>query len=233
MESILINGNKTTKKNQPERDGLIERAHKIYQVLSSTYPDPHPLLIYSNAFELLIATILAAQCTDEQVNKVTRVLFTSFPDAVAMASAPLAALEEIIHSTGFFRQKAKSIKNVSTALTERHNGKVPVSIDELAGLPGVGRKTANVVAGNCFGVPAVIVDTHFKRVAARLGLCTASHPDKIEAEIRGIVPEELQTRFSLAVNYHGRYCCKARKPLCYECGVKEFCPFPEKTAPPA
>ena len=229
MEGISINEDKEHHRQQPEFNDVEKRVLKIFEILKIKYPDPLPLLDYTNPFELLIATILAAQCTDERVNKVTPLLFKQFPIPVKMAPANLSELEEIIRSTGFFRQKAKSIKNASRALLDNYNGKVPKSINELAGLPGVGRKTANVVAGNCFGVPAIMVDTHFKQVATRLGLCTSKNPDKIEAEIRNIVPEELQTRFSLVMNYHGRFCCKARKPLCAGCGVERLCLFPKKT----
>jgi endonuclease-3 len=211
------------------KNGNRERAFKIFHILKEVFPDPHPLLTYSNPFELLMATILAAQCTDERVNKVTPLLFQQYPDAEKLAGAPLEELEDIIRSTGFYRQKAKRIKDVSQVVMDNFGGKVPESIDELASLPGVGRKTANVVAGNCFGIPAIMVDTHFQRVMGRLGLSSAARPDKIETEIRGIVPEEIQTMFSLVLNFHGRYCCKARKPQCPACKVEKLCPFPDKT----
>ena len=212
-----------------ETISISERALKIFKVLKTIYPKPITLLHYSNPFELLIATILAAQCTDDRVNMVTPSLFKQFPDAQSLASASLEKLEEIIRSTGFFRQKAKSIKRAAQALVDQFDGTVPESIDELASLHGVGRKTANVVAGNCFGIPAIMVDTHFKRVSGRLGLSTAKVPDKIEAEIRMIVPEKIQTRFSMVMNYHGRNCCKARKPQCPECAITGLCPYPDKT----
>lgn len=211
------------------KSGNRERALKIFDILKQEYPDPHPLLTFSNPFELLIATILAAQCTDERVNKVTPLLFKEFPDAEKLAGAALERLEEIIRSTGFYKQKAKRIKAVAEALVEHFGGRVPESIDEMASLPGVGRKTANVVAGNCFGIPAIMVDTHFQRVTVRLGLAASNHPLKIEPEIRAIIPDELKTMFSLVINFHGRYCCKARKPLCPACKVEKLCPFTEKT----
>ncbi|MBN1698523.1 MAG: endonuclease III [Spirochaetales bacterium] len=207
-----------------------KRALEILSILESVYPDPKPLLDYTNAFELLIATILAAQCTDGQVNKVTPALFKTYPDARNLAAAPLPGLETIIRSTGFYRNKAKAIKNASAAIVERFGGEVPQSIDEMASLPGCGRKTANVVAGHCFGIPAIMVDTHLKRVADRLSLSTSANPDRIERELREIIPEEKQTGFSLHVNYHGRYRCKAKKPLCPECEITRFCPYPNKTA---
>jgi endonuclease-3 len=206
-----------------------KRALEVFSLLSSVYKNPHPLLVYENAFQLLIATILAAQCTDERVNMVTPQLFSRYPDAVRLAEAPLAELEHIIHSTGFYRNKAKAIKNASAAMVERFGGDVPQSIEDMSSIPGVGRKTANVVAGNCFGIPAIMVDTHFKRVAGRLSLSTKNNPDDIEMDLRQIIPEEKQTRFSLVINYHGRYRCKAKKPLCPECEVTHICPYTEKT----
>jgi len=205
-----------------------KRALKIFQILEKEYPNPHPLLDFNNPFELLIATMLAAQCTDEQVNKITPVLFKQYPDPGRMAEAGSEELEDIIHSTGFYRQKAKSIIRASRALVDNFNGKLPESIDDLVTLPGVGRKTANVVAGHCFGIPAVMVDTHFKRVTTRLGLCSSKQPDKIEAEIRIIIPDENKTMFSLVVNFHGRYCCKAKKPMCKDCQVEMLCPYLDK-----
>jgi endonuclease III len=206
----------------------IDRALKIFSKLDKTYPDARTLLDYKNPFELLIATILAAQCTDERVNIVTKELFKKYPNAVKMAKADIADLETLVKSTGFFHAKAKSIKNVSIAIMEKFAGKMPEEIDELVNLPGVGRKTANVVAGNCFGKPAIIVDTHFLRVTRRLGLAESENPDKIEEELRQIVPEKNQTRFSQVVNFHGRNVCKARKPLCPQCIIDPLCPFEEK-----
>jgi endonuclease-3 len=205
------------------------RALEVFSILSSVYDNPHPLLTYNNAFQLLIATILAAQCTDERVNMVTPELFARYPDAVRLAEAPVSELEHIIHSTGFYRNKTKAIKNASAAMVERFGGNVPLHIENMASLPGVGRKTANVVAGNCFGIPAIMVDTHFKRVTKRLSLSTKNNPDDIEKELRQIIPEEKQTRFSLVINYHGRYRCKAKKPLCPKCEVIHLCPYLEKT----
>ena len=205
---------------------------KLLAILEEEYPDTKSLLNYGNAFELLIATILAAQCTDERVNQVTVELFTCYPDPHSMSRAPQEELEELIRSTGFFRNKARGIRGASQGLVERFDGKMPGTIEELTSLTGVGRKTANVVAGRCFGVPAVIVDTHLKRVAARLGLSEAKNPDKMEMELRELIPEDIQTRFSQVCNLHGRYCCKARKPECPRCVVTDLCSFPDKTVSP-
>ncbi|HUV09282.1 MAG TPA: endonuclease III [Spirochaetia bacterium] len=206
-----------------------DRALEIMALLSQEYPDARSLLEYRNPFELLVATILAAQCTDERVNQVTRTLFDRLPDPRSMAGARTEELEEIIRSTGFFHAKAKSLLGVARDLVSRFQGDVPRRIEELISLPGVGRKTANVVAGNCFNVPAVIVDTHLKRVVGRLALTEEENPDKIEFSLREIVPEDRQTRFSHVVNFHGRYRCKARKPDCPTCPIDRLCPYPDKT----
>ena len=194
------------------------------------YPDARPLLNFKNPFELLAATILAAQCTDERVNEVTRRLFVKYPDPASLAKADRKELEGIIRPTGFYRNKTKSLLGASKALVERFGGVVPGGIDELTQLPGVGRKTANVVAGNCFGVPAIIVDTHLKRVTLRLGLAESEDPDKIELEIRALLKEEDCTGFSHMINFHGRYVCQARKPKCPACAISRLCPYPDKTA---
>lgn len=229
MASTLKNENKENTIKQSGPGDLGKRAGEVYKILTKKYPSPKSLLDYSNPFELLVATILAAQCTDERVNKVTPDLFKRFPGPEQLAKAGLEEIEAIIRSTGFFHQKAKSIRKTSQALVDSFHGVVPQSIDDLASLPGVGRKTANVVAGNCFGIPAIMVDTHFKRVVGRLGLSTAQLPDKIESEIRDLVPENIQTNFTMVINFHGRYCCKARKPLCPGCDIRGLCPYPDKT----
>lgn len=207
-----------------------KRAYKIFEILKEEYPDARPLLNYSSPFELLVATILAAQCTDERVNSVTPTLFQRYPDPRSMALVDTQELEQIIRPTGFFKNKAKSLKGASAFIMENFNGTLPESVDELARLPGVGRKTASVVVGNCFGIPAIMVDTHVKRVTQRLELSTARDPDKIEVELKEIVWEKDQTQFSKVVNFHGRYICLARKPLCIRCKIHQFCPYPEKTA---
>jgi endonuclease-3 len=205
-----------------------KRALEIFDILVKIYPEAKPLLNYRNAYELLVATMLAAQCTDQRVNTVTPELFEKYPDPHSMFCAQVKDIEEIIRSTGFFRNKTRSLKKLSFALIERYQGKLPESIDELTELPGVGRKTANVIAGYCFDKPAIVVDTHFKRVVGRLELTKETNPDKIEKDIRSFFPEQRQTQFSGALNYHGRYCCKARKPECYHCPIERLCPYPDK-----
>ena len=207
-----------------------ERALKVYDILKKEFPDARCLLDYRNPFELLISTILAAQCTDARVNRVTPELFNVFPDLKRLAEADREKLESIIRPTGFFRNKAKSLINVSKVITDNYNGTLPGTVEELSSLPGVGRKTGNVVAANCFAMPAVIVDTHVKRVVTRLGFTKEKQPDKIERELKNLIPESEQTRFSYAVNFHGRNICRAAKPACGTCPVRNLCPFPEDTA---
>jgi endonuclease-3 len=214
-------------KNAPANAG--KRALEILAILRRTYPDARPLLNYRSPFELLMATILAAQCTDERVNQVTPALFARFPGPRELAAASTEELEEIIRPTGFFRNKAKLMKEASAGLAERFGGRVPDAIEELVTLKGVGRKTANVIVGHCYGKPAVVVDTHCGRVARRLGLTANSDPVKIEADLRALIPEKDQTAFSDAINWHGRFRCTARKPLCPACEVESLCPYPDKT----
>jgi endonuclease-3 len=209
--------------------GRAERAGKVFEVLHGQYPEAKPHLEFRNAFELLVATILAAQCTDEMVNRVTPDLFGKFPDAAALAAAEPAELERMIHSTGFYRNKTKSLLNMARAVQEQFQGKIPRSVEQLVKLPGVGRKTANVVAGNCYGLPAIIVDTHFKRVIGRLELSDETNPDRIERSMWELVPEKSRTRFSMVVNEHGRRVCTARKPICPNCAITDLCPFSDKT----
>jgi endonuclease-3 len=210
------------------KDEKKKRAYEIFSILKKEYPNAGPLLHYSSPFELMVATILAAQCTDERVNSVTPKLFTLYPNPRAMAAAPRSYLEEIIRSTGFFKNKAKSLQGASQAIVEKFGGEFPHMIEDLVRLPGVGRKTANVVVGNCFNQPAIMVDTHMKRVSERLGLSTAKDPDKIEMELREIIDEPDQTSFSHVVNFHGRYTCQAKKPLCGKCKIERICPYPDK-----
>ena len=211
------------------QDKKKKRAYEIFTLLKDEYPKAGPLLHYKNPFELLIATILAAQCTDERVNSITPVLFSKYPDSETMAAAELKDLEEIIRPTGFFKNKAQSLKSASQAIVENFRGRFPDTIEDLVGLPGVGRKTANVVVGNCYGQPAIIVDTHMKRVSGRLGLSTSNDPDKIEMELREIIEEKDQTRFSHVVNFHGREVCQAKKTLCGKCCIERLCPYTAKT----
>jgi len=211
------------------KQGRSERAARIFEILDGKYSEARPHLEYGNAFELLTATILAAQCTDEMVNKVTPELFRRYPDPAGLAAADQADLEGMIKSTGFYRNKAKSLLNMAKAVQHQFAGRLPHTVEGLVQLPGVGRKTANVVAGNCYGIPAIIVDTHFKRVIGRLELSDETNPDKIEFSMRDLVPEEKRTRFSMVVNEHGRRICPARKPLCPDCSISDLCPFPDKT----
>ena len=205
------------------------RARKIYSILLEEYPKAHCTLDFGNAFQLLVATILAAQCSDERVNMVTPALFRKDPDPESLAAAREAELQKMIVSTGFFRNKAKSLIGMSKALIEKHAGRVPDDMDALTALPGVGRKTANVILGNVFGRPAIIVDTHMKRLMARLGFTGNDDPDKIEADLIEIIPEERQTMWSHLIVFHGRTICQAKRPLCPQCRINSLCPFPDKT----
>lgn len=199
------------------------RAKKIGRTLSAAYPDARCMLDHAGPFELLVATILAAQCTDERVNKVTPALFRRFPTPRAMAAADIAELEALIRSTGFFHNKARSIKGASEAIASRFPGTFPRTMDDLLTLPGVGRKTANVVLGTCFGAAAIVVDTHFRRVTQRLGLAKSDDPDEIERELAALLPPQEWTGFSHAVTFHGRKCCAARKPDHASCPVADLC----------
>ncbi len=183
------------------------------------------MLDHKDAFQLLVATILAAQCTDKKVNEVTPALFRKYASPKALAAADLAALEREIKPTGFFRMKSKSIKGCAAAIVENHGGKVPGTMEQLVALPGVGRKTANVVLGECFGQPGIIVDTHFRRVAARLGLTASDDPDRIESELDVLIPPADRTLFSHLITFHGRQICVARKPKCDVCPVSGLCDY--------
>lgn len=199
------------------------RAKKIARLLVAEYPDAHCMLDHRNPFELLVATILAAQCTDERVNMVTPALFTRFPDQKAMAQAEIGELETLIRSTGFFHNKAKSIKGAAETLARDFPRKFPERMEDLLALPGVGRKTANVILGTCFSVPSIVVDTHVKRLAQRLGLAGSEDPEEIERELQALIPEKDWTAFSHAVTFHGRRCCYARKPEHQRCPVRALC----------
>jgi endonuclease-3 len=202
-----------------------ERAKKICAALQRTYPDAHCELNFSNPLQLLIATILSAQCTDKRVNIVTAELFKKFRSAKDFADAPLAEIEEAVKSTGFFRNKAKNIKACCAALVEKFGGEVPRTMDELHALAGVGRKTANVVLGNAFGINVgVVVDTHVTRLSNRLGLTKEKDAVKIEQELMKLVPQKDWTNFSHWLIWHGRRCCVARKPDCENCEIQKLCP---------
>ncbi len=201
------------------------RLRKITAGLRRTYPDAHCELNFSNPLELLIATILSAQCTDKRVNLVTAELFRRFPSAAAYASAPAAVLEQAVKSTGFFRNKTKSIRTCCAALVEKHGGAVPGTMEELIELGGVGRKTANVVLGNAFNVSVgIVVDTHVARLSRRLGLTRQTDPAKIEQDLMRSVPRDQWTLFSHWLIWHGRRRCYARKPDCAGCEIQSLCP---------
>jgi endonuclease-3 len=193
--------------------------------LEGEYPEARTALEHANPFELAVATILSAQCTDERVNMVTPVLFRRFPDAPALAGASLDELEAIIHSTGFFRNKAKSLVGMARAVVGEHGGELPRSLAELVKLPGIGRKTANVILGNAFGLDeGVVVDTHVKRLSGRLGFSKEVTPEKIETDLMAVFPLERWTPLSHLLIFHGRQVCVARKPRCRECVVAALCP---------
>jgi endonuclease III len=200
------------------------RLAKILSALREEFPTPACALAHTSPFELLIATILSAQCTDERVNMVTPVLFRAYPTPDAMAEAPLESLMEIIRSTGFFQNKARNIKGCALALRERHGGVVPKTMEELTALPGVGRKTANVVLGNAFGIPGLPVDTHVTRISNLLELVDSEDAVVIERELCAMIPEEEWTDASHLLILHGRKTCIARRPKCGECVIAGYCP---------
>lgn len=205
------------------------RARRIISALKKAYPDAKIALDFSNPLELLVATILAAQCTDQRVNMVTPALFAKHRTARDWAQAELAALERLIHSTGFFRAKARAIVGMARALVERHGGEVPRTRDALTALPGVGLKTANVILGNAFGQPAIAVDTHVFRVAQRLGLARSEDADEIHDQLVEVLPRREWTLTTHLLTTHGRRTCSARKPACPACPVRTLCPWPDKT----
>ncbi len=207
----------------------IARAEKIRKALQKMYPEVKTQLLHHSPFELLVATILSAQCTDKQVNQVTPLLFKRFQTPADFARAPLGAIEQLIRPTGFFHNKARNIKNCAKALLEKHNGEIPQTIEELVNLPGVGRKTANVVLGAAFGIPGVVVDTHVARISQRLGLTTNKDAIKIESDLMKILPREAWNDFSLQLIFFGRETCLARKPKCPVCPLKRLCPWPFKS----
>lgn len=200
------------------------RAQQILTQLQKDYPDPKPALNYSNALQCLVATILSAQCTDVRVNMVTPGLFKRYVSPDDFAGADQAELEEIIRSTGFFRSKAKNIIGAAKAIVGDYGGNVPDTMEKLVTLDGVGRKTANCILGNVYKQPAVMVDTHVKRLTWRMGLTDNTDPDKIEMDIRSLLSDDQWMPFSHALIYHGRNVCKARKPGCNVCNVNRLCP---------
>ncbi|BBO16478.1 endonuclease III [Candidatus Brocadia pituitae] len=205
-----------------------DREKKILSLLEKAYPDARLVLHYKNPLELLVATILAAQCTDERVNKVTETLFKKYTSARDYAGAEQEVFEQEIRSTGFYKNKTKNIIACAKELVERFDGKVPDTMEDLVSLPGVGRKTASVLLGNAFGKQAMAVDTHVFRVSHRLELAKSNDPDKIEQELCKIIPREKWTRSCLVMGTHGRRTCVARKPLCNVCVVEKLCNSPDK-----
>jgi endonuclease-3 len=201
---------------------------RILDKLNRVHPDAKLDLNFSNPLELLIALILAAQARDDWVNLVTDRLFQSFRTAENYASAPLAKLQKEFRRINFYRNKARMIKNCCQEIANRFNGRVPEQIDDLLTLPGVGRKTANVLIGNAFGRQAIGVDTHVMRLSQRLGLTRNTDPDKIESDLMRLVPEKSRVRFCHLLQYHGRRVCVSRQPLCPECTLSPLCPYPEK-----
>ena len=203
---------------------VAERVKKILSILKKTYPDAKTALKFKNPLELLIATILSAQCTDVRVNMVTKDLFKKYKSAKDLAKADIEQIESDIKSTGFYHNKAVSIKGTCTEVLDQFDGKVPDTMEELVALPGVGRKTANVVLGNAFGKPAIACDTHVIRLSRRLGLSKNSGAVKLEFDLAEIVPKRNWTLFSNLLIFHGRNICKSRKPECENCPISKYCP---------
>ena len=209
-----------------------DRARRIVKELKQANPSGTVELDHSNAFELLVATILSAQCTDERVNSVTPALFARYANAAALAQANSQELEKIIHPTGFYRNKAQNLIRCSHRLIEAYNSQVPHTMEDLTTLPGIGRKTANVLLGTCFKQPAIVVDTHVKRVANRLGLTTSLDPTHIEYDLQGLLVPKDWTDGAQRLLLHGRYVCVARKPKCEQCVIYQDCPWESKQVVP-
>ena len=208
-----------------------QRAKRIADALARAYPTADVALRYETPFQLLVATILSAQCTDEKVNEVTAVLFHEHGTPQLLADADPGEIEAIVRPTGFYRQKARAILGAARDVVERFGGEVPKTMEELTSLPGVARKTANVVLGNAFGVPGLAIDTHMKRVHQRLALTASDDPVKIEQELSALLPEDCWTIYTHRVIHHGRVCCDARRPRCEECPIRGECPWPGHAEP--
>ena len=205
---------------------MTKKTEKIIERLDEAYgTDLVCYLEHANAWQLLFATILSAQCTDERVNIVTKKLFVDYPDLKAFADAPVEEMEEAVRSTGFYKNKAKALTECAKILLEKYNGEVPSDIEELVTLPGVGRKTANVIRGNVYGIPSIVVDTHVKRVSKRLGLTKEEDPVKVEFDLYKVLPKDHWILYNLQIIAHGRAICDARKPKCEECCLKELCAY--------
>jgi endonuclease-3 len=210
----------------------LAQARRVNDGLRRAHPDAKCALRYGDPLQLLIATVLSAQCTDARVNQVTPELFRRYPNAAAFANAPAGELERLIQPTGFFRNKAKAIRAGCMELVAKHGGQVPRTLDELTALQGVGRKTANVVLGNCFGVPGIVVDTHVTRLSQRLGLTRQKAPEKIESDLVRLLPREDWVAFGHRMIEHGRRFCKAPRPACEGCPLEAICPYPDKSTKP-
>jgi endonuclease-3 len=209
------------------RKSLLEkrvRAKAVYRQLTKSYPNVRCELDYNSAFQLLVATVLSAQCTDKRVNQTTPALFKKYPNPKKMANADLKDIQRLVKSTGFYRAKAKNIKTLSNKIMEEFNGDVPSNIEDLITLPGVGRKTANVVLGHAFGVPGITVDTHFGRLSRRFGWSKQSDPVKVEFEVGELIAEKEWTNLSQRMIWHGRRVCHSRKPACGACPIAKLCP---------
>ncbi|MGH7914080.1 MAG: endonuclease III, partial [Candidatus Binataceae bacterium] len=206
------------------RKNLIDRAARIAAALARLYPKARISLDFTTPWQCLVATILSAQCTDKRVNQVTPRLFAEVPDARAIDAAPAERIERLILETGFFRQKTRSLKGAARAILERFDGEVPQRMEDLVTLPGVGRKTANVLLGHVFGQPAVVVDTNVRRLAQRLGLSCEADPEKIEHDLQTLLKSSEWTAFSMRLILHGRMVCRARKPRCAACALAANCP---------
>ncbi len=219
-----------TKKIKIDNTKAAERVRKIFPILRKTYPEARIALKHSNPLELLVSTILSAQCTDVRVNMVTKTLFKKYTSAKDWAKADVKEIESDIRSTGFFRNKAANIKGACTKVIEEFDGKIPGTMEEILTLPGVGRKTANCVLGNAFGVPGVVCDTHVIRLSRRLGLSPNSDPVKLEFDLAEIIPRKNWLLFSDLLIFHGQNICKARKPDCVNCPIAKYCPAANKPA---
>ena len=206
-----------------------KRVQAILKILRATYPDVKTALHYKTPLQMLVSTILSAQCTDKRVNAVTKELFKKLRTAKDYAEISIAELEELVRPTGFFRNKAKNIKACCQALLEEHGGSVPNNMDDLVKLPGIGRKTANVVLGSAFGIPGIVVDTHVKRLSQRIGFTKEKDPVKIEYDLMPLIPKKDWIDFSHQLIWHGREICTARKPKCWECPLIDLCDFGRET----
>jgi len=209
------------RENLPEKK---VRAQVIYRQLSKSYPNVRCELDYKNAFQLLVATVLSAQCTDKRVNQTTPALFKKYSNPQKMAKAELKDIQNLVKSTGFFRAKAKNIKGLSNIIVEQFDGNVPSNLEDLITLPGVGRKTANVVLGHAFGIPGITVDTHFGRLSRRFGWSKQNNPVKVEFEVGELIPQKEWTNLSQRMIWHGRRVCHSRKPACGDCALAKLCP---------